>query len=321
MPRHLPPLLTIILFVSTALSASLAACSTALPLSPSPIPSPSASPSPQLTPTSTPEPTKTPEPAQPDAPHGLSAVNAASQTYENGQWVVKNAAGEITATYTQAADGTGEWVYNYENIKLSVAFIATADLNIPEEFIKPSSRTETPLLLTLEGKPARPGTVVDKFAEGFPYSNQGAFIVASLEGYITFPTDRADMFIYRIELASDKFVIAGVVYNDNMGGMAFPLIMDDLSSFNIGREGKAISFTGGEMRQLLKTVPRGTQFLIFINYHFPEDAPDYIRREDPLRSAIVAAIKAGQLPQGDFSSLGTAFIGLAIPQVVAEGGK
>ncbi len=64
--------------------------------------------------TATPEPTPTPVPTPP-VPHGLRSENAATQVYENGVWTVKNADGQITATWNK---GTSEWTYDMETIKI-----------------------------------------------------------------------------------------------------------------------------------------------------------------------------------------------------------
>jgi len=63
--------------------------------------------------TPTPEFTPTPEIIEPSIPHGLRPENAATQTYENGIWVVKNADGQVTATWNEL---TNEWTYDTENI-------------------------------------------------------------------------------------------------------------------------------------------------------------------------------------------------------------
>lgn len=66
--------------------------------------------------TATPSPTPTPEVAEPSIPHGLRPENAATQTYENGVWTVKNADGQTTATWNEQVK---EWTYQGENIKVS----------------------------------------------------------------------------------------------------------------------------------------------------------------------------------------------------------
>jgi len=67
---------------------------------------------PTVTPTATATPTPTPIPT-PSVEVGLRPENAATQTYENGIWVVKNAVGKTTATWNEQ---TSEWTYNTENI-------------------------------------------------------------------------------------------------------------------------------------------------------------------------------------------------------------
>lgn len=57
----------------------------------------------------------TPEAARPSVSHGLQPVNAASETFENGAWVVKNAAGEVTATWDADANA---WAYDMEHIQV-----------------------------------------------------------------------------------------------------------------------------------------------------------------------------------------------------------
>ena len=68
---------------------------------------------------------------------------------ENGTWVVKNAGGQVTATYDSAKN---EWTYNYENIKMQVGIAKTKFVNgmvgtigkdssftIPADMLKPLS--------------------------------------------------------------------------------------------------------------------------------------------------------------------------------------
>jgi hypothetical protein len=63
------------------------------------------------------EPSPTPDIPRPTISSNLSPQNNATTVLENGQWVVKNAAGQITATWDSAK---GEWTYNYENINMQV---------------------------------------------------------------------------------------------------------------------------------------------------------------------------------------------------------
>lgn len=97
----------------------LAACAPAagkLPEAALPQPSATAVVTPTPAATATPSPTPTPEIAEPSIPHGLLPENAAEQIVENDTWVVKNASGEITATWDEK---TKEWTYHRENIKVS----------------------------------------------------------------------------------------------------------------------------------------------------------------------------------------------------------
>lgn len=70
---------------------------------------------PVITPTKevVPESTPTTEIAEPTVPNGLRPENAATQVVENGTWVVKNADGNVTATWNKE---TKTWVYSAENI-------------------------------------------------------------------------------------------------------------------------------------------------------------------------------------------------------------
>jgi len=134
----------LILLASTALGASLAACRQVPEGGSSPPPLPAASPtfplaaSPIPSPTSTPEPTNTPEPEKPATGHKLSPQNAASQTYENNQWVVKNADGLVTAQWNST---TSEWIYNMENIHQQIFVVENYKsfdpASIPAEMLTP----------------------------------------------------------------------------------------------------------------------------------------------------------------------------------------
>jgi hypothetical protein len=71
--------------------------------------------------TPTPTPTQVSSPTseilRPTVDSNLSPQNNASMVMENGTWVVKNSAGNVTATWDGA---TNKWTYNYENIQMQV---------------------------------------------------------------------------------------------------------------------------------------------------------------------------------------------------------
>jgi hypothetical protein len=109
-------------------------------------------PAPTSTVTPSPTPTPTPEIPRPTIDSNLSSQNNASMTVENGTWVVKNAEGNVTATW----DGTtNKWTYNYDNIKMQVGIAETkydvnltdsisetGVVNIPQDMLKPLSASE-----------------------------------------------------------------------------------------------------------------------------------------------------------------------------------
>lgn len=102
--------------ISVALSLALVVLMISGCAAPTPLPltaTPSATPTPTITPT--PAPTYTPTPTPPPVDHGLRPENAATQTYENGIWTVKNADGQVTATWNEE---TSEWTYDMETIKI-----------------------------------------------------------------------------------------------------------------------------------------------------------------------------------------------------------
>ena len=100
--RQFLALLLTILFLLTS-----SGCGAGQVLGPTLTPTVTSTATPTLTPTATATPTPTPIPT-PSVPHGLRPENAASQTYENGMWVIKNADGLITATWSEDTD---EWTY------------------------------------------------------------------------------------------------------------------------------------------------------------------------------------------------------------------
>jgi len=118
---------------------TVSACSPGQLLGPTITPSPTNTPTvtPTLTPTatlaptSTPTVTPTPEPILPSVAHGLRKENAATQTYENDVWVVKNADGLVTARWN--AD-TSEWEYVTENIQVKQTIIGH---EVPPAIIEP----------------------------------------------------------------------------------------------------------------------------------------------------------------------------------------
>ncbi len=90
-----------------------------------------------LTATPTVEPTLTPTPeiTSPPVSNGLRPENAATQVYEDGTWVVKNAEGLVTATWNE---GTSAWEYNLDNIKVEYTQIGLkVDQAVIEPFLGP----------------------------------------------------------------------------------------------------------------------------------------------------------------------------------------
>lgn len=90
------------------------------------------------------EPTVSPDVAKPSVSPNLLPVNAASETWENGAWVVKNADGKITATW----DATeAKWVYKTENLQIVLSgetipnalagigsYITKENISIPQDW-------------------------------------------------------------------------------------------------------------------------------------------------------------------------------------------
>jgi len=106
MRQFLALLLTILFLLSSS------GCGAGQVLGPTLTPTLTSTETPTLTPTATVTPSPTPIPT-PSVEVGLRPENAATQTYENGIWVVKNADGKTTATWNEQ---TSEWTYNTENI-------------------------------------------------------------------------------------------------------------------------------------------------------------------------------------------------------------
>ncbi len=100
------------LLLTTLFLLSSSGCGAGQVLGPTLTPTLTSTATPTLTPTATATPTPTPIPT-PSVDAGLRPENAATQTYENGIWVVKNADGQVTATWSE---DTGEWSYVTENI-------------------------------------------------------------------------------------------------------------------------------------------------------------------------------------------------------------
>ncbi|MDO9131264.1 MAG: hypothetical protein Q7U34_15505 [Anaerolineales bacterium] len=246
-------LITLALLASTALGAALAACSPSprvspspsLPNTPSPLP-----PSPFILP---PSETPTPEPAQPDAPHGLSAVNAASQTFENGQWVVKNAAGEITATYTPE---TG-WVYEWEKIKAEQALLIYGNGNTTievDESLMVLPEYDPSKALIMNGNPIKDGIVIfSKInmtgGQNGNWDQDVALISARIIGAmkldtVTINRKQVDRYLlsYGIQLSPDKRVISVSVVEDGGETSIFVLPNADATNININDSSAKKSF-------------------------------------------------------------------------------
>ena len=254
---------------SIALSASLAACSSPRSL---PAASPTfplaASPTPNSTAltafSASPEPTKTPEPEKPAVSHNLSAENAKTMVVEGGTWVVKNAAGLVTASYEN-----GAWVLHEENITFKVIgwtskyeFELTREQH-PECFDH-LSLTDPSINLNIDGVPVR---------DGFLGEDEVSFTGGTTATYANFVGRYAASF----KLANDPGSIACIRIND----LLVPVYLDsDTSNFSIetwflhNQNPNDFAYGGltfSQIKNTIESLPQGQQVLISIPYNLSEN--------------------------------------------------
>ena len=254
---------------SIALSASLAACSSPRSL---PAASPTfplaASPTPNSTAltafSASPEPTKTPEPEQPAVFHNLSAENAKTMVVEGGTWVVKNAAGLVTASYEN-----GAWVLHEENITFKVIgwtskyeFELTREQH-PECFDH-LSLTDPSINLNIDGVPVR---------DGFLGEDEVSFTGGTTATYANFVGRYAASF----KLANDPGSIACIRIND----LLVPVYLDsDTSNFSIetwflhNQNPNDFAYGGltfSQIKNTIESLPQGQQIIIGIPYNFSDN--------------------------------------------------
>jgi len=310
---------------SIVLLASLAACSSALPLSPSPILSPSASPSPS--PTSTPEVTKTPEPAKPAVAYNLSPQNAASETYENGAWVVKNAAGAVTATWDSAK---GEWTYNYENIQRVISIVGNTSLelreiNVPSEITDYLPDDPAKHLVNASGL-VEDGTMKTFNVEFISTEVEGKlidqiyYVAARIWGVVpwTYKTCTGSAIFFEVRVTPDK----SLYFYKLLGGkdiFTYINIPDNnLDLFDASNNTKDESgMTEDELIQLLGSNEAiGAQVSIPIVIYIPK-MPD-AQKYDSQAEAIIQALTQRTMPNIDLSYYYIIQRDIGLPQSLIE---
>lgn len=188
MRRFLALLFTILFLLSSS------GCGAGQVLDPTLTPTLTSTATPTLTPTATATPTSTPIPT-PSVEVGLRPENAATQTYENGVWVVKNADGKTTATWNEQ---TKEWTYNTENIIIKQIILGyDVDPALIEPFLgplppdDPSTHFIDPDTGKRVGYGVGPEMLQDMFGSAVgTYTDSKTLVFARFRGVVTVPLPR-----------------------------------------------------------------------------------------------------------------------------------
>ena len=217
--------------------------------------------------TSTPTETNTPTPEvpRPAVSPNLAPINNASMAYENGTWVVRNAAGNITSTWDSAKN---EWTYNYENITTQYAIAGwpeslTKDFgltftreNHPECFVR-APHDESLNLTDAAGTPYKDGYAGQLIDEGVTVNKYIArFITTSI---IDYPDWIGSILCVQVGAAPDKTVILPLY----MGGpieasykhRTYKLLQNDPVTWEV------IGLTNIQQWEILDKMQPGQQFM------------------------------------------------------------
>lgn len=246
----------------------------------------------------------TPRVPMPTAEHGLSARNAAEMIFESGVWVVKNPAGEVTASWDSTKN---QWTYKTENISQKQVFLSfgTEYLSIhPEQFGSlPVATAEN--TLTYNGLPLQDGTVLiseEKFTSEDrrqPTALIAGRIVGAEEFDIKGTGREAYVLYFNVRATPDSnILIASTIHNE--GGFAvFALPSGDASDVNLVQTEEPhtpiISVTVSELVQKFSSGDwSGQQVLL----NFPFDfSPEHFRYdENDWRAVLLRAFQERQLP-------------------------
>jgi len=219
MRQFLALLLTILFLLSSS------GCGAGQVLGPTLTPTLTSTATPTLTPTATVTPSPTPTPT-PSVEVGLRPENAATQTYENGTWVVKNADGQTTATWNTEKK---QWDYSKENIHVEQVLIGnTVDRALIEPYLGPlpPDDPETHFIDPATGKRVDYG-IGPEFKAGVISASEGkkevpaTIVYARFRGAVQIPElvwgEPGSVLIFEIPQSEDSSIILlQTIMNDNM---------------------------------------------------------------------------------------------------------
>lgn len=261
---------------------SSSGCGAGQVLGPTVAPTLTSTATPTLTPTATQTSTATPIPT-PAVEAGLHGDNAAQTVYENSTWIVRNANGEVTATWDEA---TGLWTYDMDVVKTNqlVAGIVLAEMSkyYPSNFftdvlsrLLPPDEPSTHFIDPVTNKPMRYGTFkeasisVNHSTLG-PYEQDVTYVSVRVRGSVSDEYGNPDLILS---------VPTGV---DSESIVIIPLLPSRLPLMVFGISNKDITGNLEEIeRRYIKSVPEesvedflngqafGQQVLIMVKRNLP----------------------------------------------------
>ncbi|MBU2460306.1 hypothetical protein KKG44_04280 [Patescibacteria group bacterium] len=279
------------------------------------------------------ESTNTPELAKPVVSHNLSAENAKTMVVEGGTWVVKNAAGQITATYIPE---TG-WVYEWEKIKVEQALLIYGNGNMTievDQSLMALPEYDSSKALIMNGNPIKDGVVIfSKInmtgGQEVNWDQDVALISARIIGAtkldtVTINRKQVDRYLlsYGIQLSPDKKVILVSVVEDGGETRIFVLPNGDVTNVNINQIApEHVRLIGIPTHDLISQIQAGAlnnqQVLLYVAYNFPSWHHRVV--ENQVRKILIETIQSGEIPPSTISiSTSPSGIGtsLAMPEAI-----
>lgn len=225
--------------------------------------------------TPTPAPaTATPEvPPEPGTPVNLSEANNTGLTVENGAWVVKNPAGQITATWTGA-----EWLYNMEAITVSrtiVGFEGQDAALLDPLFARPLEDTpDKHFTDPATGQPLPYGYVREEkisavSTENVPYEIPISMYAVRMLGVVQATTTN-NAVVLEMPLTVDRTVVFVMDENITQGILLYALKNEDIPAGTSLVQKPAVLLQSSARPDLLNGDLRGQQMLIGVYHDIPD---------------------------------------------------
>jgi hypothetical protein len=293
---------------------------------------PTSTPTITVSPTITPSPTPTVEP--PSIPHGLRPENAATQTLENGIWVVKNGEGQVTATWNK---DTKEWTYNMEAIKIrrSIIGFEGQDANLLKPLFEPlpADVPENHIVNPDTGEPIPFGYFgenvrhISSTTENKIYDNPVAILAVRNLGVIQIDNDLLKLNVRFCDAPGTTNYACRKDTDPNIYGFEIPVKPDDSIVLIVGTwvgaftvnpintnhdekltDGSMLVLRGDfgtdEQRNNFLNDYRGHQVLIHMYYSYPQALRDDSPQLDRISQEGTSILQYLQNPSGPIPSVG-----------------